>query len=95
MASLKAIRFALAVHGDGSDTTVTCDFAAGPFVLAWQQAGQVSTVFSLAVTNPSSIQDVTSESGTGVTASISLGVATFTYATAPSGLDIIHGTFVF
>lgn len=103
MALKPVLAFTLRVRGDGSDKTVQSAVATGPYGLGpvkiLDGAYTLPPAFSLLTTVPTDIKDVASGNNHEVSATISLGVVTFTYADgdmpAADEVDTLYGNLVF
>ena len=84
MANKGALNFYVSFVGDGVSNTWIVDTATGPFALLQPAANtQISSAFSLSTTTPTAIRNVGIGGGLGVTATILLGVITFTFSGGP------------
>ena len=100
MANKVAIGFNLSFIGDGSSLTLVVTAATGPFDLKNPVAQtMMANSFSLASTIPTGIQvsSLGCNGGLTVTASILVGIITFTFSSAPIAdqLYLISGIFTF
>jgi hypothetical protein len=98
MANKASVTFYLGFLGDGSSTTLTADAATAPFALANPSTGtNLSGSFSLASTVPTGVSNATCDQGMSVTASILLGIVTFTFTSAPGNgtVYLLSGLFHF
>jgi len=87
MAIQKLLKFAIPLVGDGTSTVIAVDFTKNPVL--WNDTNtqyEVSHQFSSSTTAINGIiaSSLSSDNGIAVTATVSAGVATFTFASAPS-----------
>lgn len=101
MANKVSLDFYLSFIGDGASATLTADVATAPFSLLQPATGtELSGAFTLATKVPTGISSIaiSGAGGLGVTASILLGIVTFTFTggvpTANASYQL-HGTFTF
>ena len=103
MALKVVLAFTLRVRGDGSDRTISAALPTGPYGLGPGKFLDTVYVlppsFSLLSTVPSGVEDVASSNNHSVSATIALGVITFTYASgdmpAADEVDMLYGNLVF
>lgn len=92
MANHPALAFALHVVTDGTSITVSADATTGPF--GYQPPGTTPLLNGTVSAIPSAVTNLSCSTGQTVTASILLGVVTFTFSAAPAaGTSDIYGTF--
>ena len=81
MSIKKEIPFSLLIRGDGASTSFTASVLTAPFLFL-SSGNALPAGFPVSTALPSGVEDPAS-SGFTVTASISLGVVTFNFNTAP------------
>ena len=99
MANQGAVTFYVSFLGDGVSNTWATTIATGPFAILQPAAGtQISSSFSLATTIPTGVSNLAISGALGVTATILLGVITFTFTGGPPAAGVVYeinGRFTF
>lgn len=88
------VQFQLRFRGDGSSTTLIADTATAPFAY---YIADVSLPLSLPTITPSSVVDLSTSGSFTATASLFLGILTFTFSAAPAAATdyLVYGTLLF